>query len=196
MEQSSEKARRIVEAATSLFSRYGFRRTSMDLVAQEAGVAKPTVYAYFDDKEALFRAVVAQVCEQLLAGAAEASRKEGPLAERVAAMLSAKFTRYWELVRASPHAQELLGSQESLGAETVQRFDKAFLELLCATLREGSRELDLERAGLTVPSLAALLLRAASGADYDATSAATHRKHLAELTRVVLLGLERRGRAR
>ena len=38
-------------------------------------------------------------------------------------MLSAKFTRYWELVHASPHARELMASQGEIGAELIQRFD-------------------------------------------------------------------------
>jgi AcrR family transcriptional regulator len=87
-----DKRRRIVAAATSLFGRYGFRRTSMDLLAAEAGVAKPTVYAYFADKEAVFKAVCVDVCEGLLARAEAASVGGGSIDERLAAVLTAKFT--------------------------------------------------------------------------------------------------------
>src|SRR5262249_50059289 len=117
----TDKRQAIVEAAKGLFFRYGFRRTSVDLLAAEADVAKPTVYAYFEDKEAVFRAVVEAVCDELVAAADEAARAPGPIEERVGAMLSAKFTRYWELVHASPHAQELVDSHGRLGAEIVKR---------------------------------------------------------------------------
>lgn len=186
--RADDKRRRILAAATVLFSRYGFKRTSIDLLAREADVAKPTVYVYFEDKEAIFRAVVEAVCAELLAEATHAAETDEPLEARLAAMLSAKFTRYFELVNASPHAAELIDSQGRLGAEIVERADRAFVRLLIATL-ERAKELDPRRVGLSLPAAAALLVRAASGAAYDATSAATHRKHLAEIVRVVVAGL-------
>ncbi len=186
--RADDKRRRILAAATVLFSRYGFKRTSIDLLAREADVAKPTVYVYFEDKEAIFRAVVEAVCAELLAAATHAAETDEPLEARLAAMLSAKFTRYFELVNASPHAAELIDSQGRLGAEIVERADRAFVRLLIATL-ERAKELDPRRVGLSLPAAAALLVRAASGAAYDATSAATHRKHLAEIVRVVVAGL-------
>lgn len=185
-----DKRRRIVEAATSLFSRYGFKRTSVDLLATEAGVAKPTVYAYFDDKEAIFRAVVESVCDELLEDAERAARGQGSLEERLAAMLSAKFTRYFELVHASPHAQELMDSHGRIGAEIIQRADRAYLKLLTTTLEE-SRDVDPRRVGLSASSAASLFLRAASGAAYDATTVSAHRKHVAEIARVIVASMRR-----
>jgi len=44
------KKRRILEAATQLFIDQGYRKTSIDEVAREAGVAKGTVYLYFSSK--------------------------------------------------------------------------------------------------------------------------------------------------
>ncbi|MDX2090696.1 MAG: TetR/AcrR family transcriptional regulator [Kofleriaceae bacterium] len=189
MSKSTDKRERIVEAATALFHRYGFKRTSVDLLASEARVAKPTVYAYFEDKEAIFRAVVTAVCDELVETARRASARAGPIEERLAAMLAAKFTRYFELVQASPHAQELIDSQGQLGAEIVQRSDRAYLALLVSVL-EGS-ELDPGRAGLTATAAAQLLLRAASGAAYDAKTPAAHRRHLTEIVRVVVRAMRR-----
>src|SRR5512132_4406241 len=90
--RAEERPRRIIAAATSLFSRYGFRRTSVDLIAAEAGVAKPTIYAHFADKEAVFLAVCADVCADFLARAEAASHAPGPIEARLAGVLSAKFT--------------------------------------------------------------------------------------------------------
>ena len=53
-----ERRASIVRAATELFSRYGYKRTSMDLLAGQAGVAKPTLYAYFADKDAIIDAAI------------------------------------------------------------------------------------------------------------------------------------------
>lgn len=47
----------IVAAAMALFAENGFSATRLDDVARRAGVAKGTLYLYFDTKENLFRAV-------------------------------------------------------------------------------------------------------------------------------------------
>lgn len=48
----------IVRAALHLFALRGFAATRLDDVAAEAGISKGTLYLYFENKEALFRAVV------------------------------------------------------------------------------------------------------------------------------------------
>ena len=56
--RSARKRQAIMEAATALFLRDGYRNTSMDQVAADAAVSKQTVYKQFADKEQLFRAIV------------------------------------------------------------------------------------------------------------------------------------------
>ena len=47
----------IVDAATSVFAENGYAGANLDEVARRAGVAKGTLYRYFETKEDLFRAV-------------------------------------------------------------------------------------------------------------------------------------------
>src|SRR5918999_1487772 len=56
--QAGETRRRIVEAAARLFVRDGYAATSMAAIAEEAGVAVPTVYAGLRSKAGVLRAVV------------------------------------------------------------------------------------------------------------------------------------------
>lgn len=51
----------IIDVALSCFLEAGYEATRLDDVARRAGVAKGTVYLYFETKEQLFRAVVQQV---------------------------------------------------------------------------------------------------------------------------------------
>lgn len=48
----------ILRAASHLFSQQGYKSTSVREVVQAAGVTKPTLYYWFQNKEALFREVV------------------------------------------------------------------------------------------------------------------------------------------
>ncbi len=47
------KRERILHAAVDLFVRFGYRKTSIDEVAKQAGVAKGTVYLYYSNKAEL-----------------------------------------------------------------------------------------------------------------------------------------------
>lgn len=179
---------RIVAAATTLFSRYGFKRTSVDLLAKEAEVAKPTVYAHFADKEAVFRAVVEHACAELAVVCEAESRRDAPIEDRIVGMLTAKLTRYFELVQASPHAAELVGTQSLHGADIVEKADRAFVKALVAAIAD---HMAPERIGLTAAQAAGMLVRAASGAAYDATSPAVHKKHLGEIVRALLASMRR-----
>jgi len=187
----------IVRAATTLFSRYGFRKTTVDVIAHEAGVAKPTLYAHFADKEAIFVAVCQHVMDGILAAAA-AERARPDVVDRIAGILSAKFTAIFELVDSSPHAQELLGSSDAQARDIIARADAAFVKLLGDSLRAAGQagELALER--LVPPArLCPLLMQAGHGAAYGATSAAEHRKQLKALVAALLVpGLPRDPRHR
>ncbi len=45
----------VIEIARDLFSKYGYKKVSMDEVAKGAGVTKKTIYTYFKDKESMFK---------------------------------------------------------------------------------------------------------------------------------------------
>lgn len=55
----------IVAAGHALFLEAGYGATSMDAIAERAGVSKRTVYSHFGGKEALFAGVIGSVCTQL-----------------------------------------------------------------------------------------------------------------------------------
>jgi AcrR family transcriptional regulator len=59
-------AARIAAAAGDIFLRDGYDDTTMDMVAQQAGVSKRTVYRLFAGKQALFAAVVASHRQSML----------------------------------------------------------------------------------------------------------------------------------
>lgn len=56
--RSERKHRIIMEAATRVFLDRGYDGATMDEVASEAGVSKPTLYRYFTDKERLYAEII------------------------------------------------------------------------------------------------------------------------------------------
>ena len=60
--KSAEKRQQILNSAGELFLTSGFSGCTMDMVAKQSGVSKQTVYSHFNNKEALFLAVIEDKC--------------------------------------------------------------------------------------------------------------------------------------
>lgn len=60
--KSEAKRQLIFRAAETLFPQHGFDNVSMDMVAEQAGVSKQTVYSHFRNKEALYQAIISRKC--------------------------------------------------------------------------------------------------------------------------------------
>jgi AcrR family transcriptional regulator len=78
-EEAEARDVRLLDVATRLFMERGFDGTSIDAVAEAAGVSKPTVYARYHDKRDLFAAVLRGRIRKWLAplsAAAEAQATE------------------------------------------------------------------------------------------------------------------------
>jgi AcrR family transcriptional regulator len=56
---------RLLAAATDEFARHGVAGARVDRIAQAAGANKQLIYAYFDNKDGLFDAVLARICGAL-----------------------------------------------------------------------------------------------------------------------------------
>src|SRR3982074_768525 len=59
----------ILMAATATFLRYGFKKTSMDDVAQTAGVSRQGLYLYFETKDVLFREALQYLVSHMISNA-------------------------------------------------------------------------------------------------------------------------------
>src|SRR5437660_11880711 len=76
-QEATRRDARLLDVATTLFMERGFDCTSIDAVAETAGVSKPTVYARYHDKRDLFTAVLRATIQRWLAplsAAAEAAK--------------------------------------------------------------------------------------------------------------------------
>jgi AcrR family transcriptional regulator len=58
MINKEEFRKKVIITAGQIFSRYGFRKTTMDEIARELKMGKSSIYYYFESKEEIFEAVV------------------------------------------------------------------------------------------------------------------------------------------
>jgi AcrR family transcriptional regulator len=132
---------RILEAATALFLAEGYGATSIEAVAQRAGISKRTFYHRFPGKAALFEAVVHRIIERLRPPPGTPLYDEGSLEE-----VLLRLARLALRAALTPMALAL----NRLMVAEAQRFP----ELAQIALREGSR-------AAAVGRIAALLEREA-----------------------------------
>lgn len=60
MVQKETMRKSIVNAASDIFSKYGYKKTTMDDIAMALGKGKSSIYYYFRNKEEIFQAVLEQ----------------------------------------------------------------------------------------------------------------------------------------
>lgn len=94
----------ILDAATRLFAADGFARTDVQVVADDLGVGKGTVYRYFETKEALFLAAVDRAMHRLREAVDAAVDVHADPLEQLAAAVHA----YLAFFDAHPECVELL----------------------------------------------------------------------------------------
>jgi TetR/AcrR family transcriptional regulator, regulator of autoinduction and epiphytic fitness len=136
--QARETRGRIVAAAARLFLREGYSATSISAIAEEAGVAVPTVYASLRSKANILRAVVESTVRgddeaaplASRAGWQEMERQQDPreqlalfahLHRQICDREAAVFAQLEAAAGADPEATQLLAEHDQLRYETQRR---------------------------------------------------------------------------
>lgn len=103
-ESRSRRREEILSCAARLFARHGYQTTGLQSVADEAGIAKGTLYLYFDTKEDLFFAAVDQGMTQMRAAVDRAIENEDDAIELIGKAIYA----YLRFFKENPEQAELL----------------------------------------------------------------------------------------
>ena len=168
-ESTSLKSNAIVLAALDLFTRYGYRKTSIDDIADAAQVAKRTVYLHFDNKAAVFLAILEYLGDQVRQRCIAAERTDGTPVDRLSGLLDAYFGIAFELFSKSQHMPELEETFAKLARTKIGNLTTDYEARLARFLRslEKTGEIGAPPRELTMQQIAHILTRAAEGAKHD-----------------------------
>ena len=144
--QKKEQSRRhILEAAKEVFFRDGFMTANLDEVAERAGVAKGTLYRYFDSKAELYVAVLShngEIFEQKMRetlspnlAPAEQLRVTGRFYFQHWIANREYFQIFWALEN-----EAVIGDLPPGVVEEVTRLWEKCLRILADVIREGVRQ--------------------------------------------------------
>lgn len=179
---------RILDAASRVFSQKGYHKTCMDDIAQQADVAKGSLYYHFRNKSALFSDVALKGMESLRCELMEAVSMNVPIEQRVAAVIdrvSALCYDYADLF--SIIMSEMPEGIDVDAWERIQESRKSLLQYLSALLREGWQEdgsirpLDFEAATHALMGFIYAYVRQYSGGDRE--------RALSEIREVIMRGI-------
>src|SRR6267378_4104016 len=146
--KSEDTAEKILFAAIQRFSKFGYRRTSINDVAEEAGLARATVYLYWKRKQDLFVAGLERFNSQSWILAEAAAAKKGSTEERILATVMAQYGATSDIVHGTPSGHELFQANLQFGRAVVEECLRHGEKLLTGLLQQGIRdgEFDLPRS--------------------------------------------------
>lgn len=130
----------LLAASRRVFSRHGFRRTSMAMVAEEAGVSRQAIYHHFPSKELLFSALVDSLQSQAQdeAHAAFGDAEDQPLPTQLFKALSAYHLSLVGSVAGSAFAEELMEESVRHCSDVVSAHAERFQKFLVSMVRAAS----------------------------------------------------------
>lgn len=177
----------ILEAAYRQFSHYSFRKTSMEDIAQAAGISRASIYSYFQNKDDIFRNVSIQLhdqAEQMAQASLESSGND--ITSRIEGALLARHGPFQKVATESTYGTEIYDEHHRLCSDIVSDANSKFLKLLTEALNNAVRnnEIDLQCAGLSTDAAAELVNFGASGLKQGAKDLSSFERRIKNFARL------------
>jgi AcrR family transcriptional regulator len=126
------KKAKVLEAAQSVFFRYGYRRTTMGDLASAAGVSRPALYLLYCNKEQVFEAVLRNFVTQALVEIHEGLASRTSPDEQLRFAFEVWAVRPFGLLMSTPDAKELIDCSFEFAREAIDQGTAAFEAELAA----------------------------------------------------------------
>jgi AcrR family transcriptional regulator len=151
--RKAERPQEILEAAFLEFSRNGYATTTLDQIAERAGVTKGTIYVYFENKEHLFISMVRELMKGTLEPVCEMfERHEGSTADLLRAQFSFIYQHIVEDKRRREVVRMLIAEASrfpALADRYYEEIHRPCLELLTQAVQRGIDRGEIRRSAAT-----------------------------------------------
>lgn len=169
--------------------RYGYRRSTMEDIAREVGLSRPTLYLTFPGREAVFRAVVEAGQDRLLKDVETALLAAGSLADRMARAFEIWSVEPFDLVTRSPAAHELMTNTFDFASDLFEHGTQRLIALLADAIEAAARPDELQPSAR---ARARVLVGAAQGFKSTARDTEDMRQLVRDLVAMTVAGLPQR----
>jgi len=151
--RKAERPQEILEAAFSEFSRNGYATTTLDRIAEGAGVTKGTIYVYFENKEHLFISMVHEAMKATLDTIQDMfERHEGSTADLLRAQFSFIYQHLVEDRRRREVLRMLIAEASrfpALADRYHEEIHRPCMELLQQAIQRGMDRGEIRRSPVT-----------------------------------------------
>ena len=121
----AQRREQILDAAIPVFGRFGFKKTSVDDLAEAAGISKQGLYLHFSSKEEVFLAAMQKYLDDgLRLVQEELTRTDASLYQRLLGAMDAWFGRH--LATFTPASFDVIATGNRLSGEQVTAYKSAF----------------------------------------------------------------------
>lgn len=144
---TSEKEQCVLDAAQTVFFRYGYARTTMADVAEAAGISRPALYLVFPGKEELFSAVIYRMNTHTLQAIREGLEEQETLEKKLLFAFELWVARAYDSVDVSPDAKDLFSYSFPAMREVAGQFEAFLAELVRDAVEKSSLPLTPEELG-------------------------------------------------
>ena len=130
----------ILDAADRLLARYGYKKMTMDDLAQEVGIGKGTIYLHFRSKQEIVLSHVDRIVERVLERLSAVAQSDAAPAAKLREMLVARvMLRFDSVQQYSESISEVLRDLRSTLLERRERYFQREAEMIAVVLEEGQR---------------------------------------------------------
>ncbi len=178
----SERRQQILAAALDVFTSYGFARASVTDIAEAAHISRPGLYLHFENKEAIYRAMLETILTDARTAAANALAEDGTVESQLDGYLQRGFgdPAVWAL--STRHGADLIeakaGHAKPIAADNAKKVRRGLNKYLQSVSPEGTSR-------STLKSWSDLLILSPIGFRYDDPTIAVYRKRLNGLAQTV-----------
>jgi AcrR family transcriptional regulator len=162
------KKAKVIEAAQTVFFRYGYRRVTMRDIAEAAGMSRPALYLLFCNKEEVFEATLRSFSAQALSQLRRGLPDHASVREKLSFAFEVWAIQPFLLLLTSPDAKELIDCSFSFAKEAMGQGDAAFEAELASILSPLLAK--APHPSLTPAQTARILIRAVHGFKESASS--------------------------
>jgi len=132
---------KILDAAAGAFSTKGYHRSSMDDIAQMAGVAKGTLYYHFPGKAQLFQALITEGLHMITGRIREELDRDLPLLEQIQMVIRLNIELYLDYSElAQIFFNELSNGIDEDVLQALKEERKTYIRFIAEMLEEAGIE--------------------------------------------------------
>jgi AcrR family transcriptional regulator len=175
----------ICDAAAKVVYQFGYRKASMEAIAEAAGVSRQTLYLQFRNKEALFHAALEHITSKMLGEVRAIVGRQGKSTAQTLLAIFEVLCRDTLEQASRVNRVELFEVARSQEGALFAQFEKALRTIVTHVLAKADVMQAWERDGFAARDLASHLLDVSSGIKSSAENMQEYRARMSLAIRII-----------